>query len=162
MSEINDSELLSAYIDGEVSAVEFNRVNSLLSRSASARQTLEQLNMTKSVLGAAPRFTAPPDLVASLLSHPAVARRRGAHESWWRRMIPDTRPWVLAGSAGLAATVLAVWAVVSSPWAPQALPLQPLMAAHARSAGSNPDLHATLMAASTYSSQLAVDYATHR
>jgi anti-sigma factor RsiW len=161
MSEINDTELLSAYIDGEVTADEFNRVNSLLSTSVEARQTLERLNATKTALASAPRLTAPPDLLATLLAHPAVARRQ-AKKSWWSGLTPTFRPWVLASSAGFAATVLAVWAVVNAPWAPATLPLDPLVAAHARSVGNEPSLHSTLLAASSYSSTLAADYASKR
>jgi anti-sigma factor RsiW len=158
MSEINESELLSAYLDGETSAEEFNRVNSLLASSSEWRQELERLNATKVSLASAPRLTAPADLVATLLSHPAIARRN-AKVSLWRRLFPETRPWVLAGSAGFAAMAFAAWMMVSAPWAPQAIPLQPLLAAHARSVGGEPGLHGTLMAASSYSAQLAQDNA---
>ncbi|MBV9081023.1 MAG: hypothetical protein JO102_07915, partial [Elusimicrobia bacterium] len=110
MLEANESEVLSAYLDGETNSEELNRVNAMLATSSEWRQELERLTATKHTLATSARISCPPDLVASLLSHPAIAERRAAASGG----VFSFRRWMWAGS-GLAAAA-ALWLVVATPW----------------------------------------------
>jgi len=158
MSETNFSELLSAYLDGEVEGEELNRVNTLLASSAEARQELEQLQEMKVALSSAPRFSAPPDLVALLLANPKLHHKQS--RPWWS-FLPEAMPrWTMA-PIGAAFAALAVVVGINAPWSAKPLPFETLLAAHERQATEG-GVQGRLMAASNYSSLLAAQHEASR
>lgn len=60
------SELLSAYIDGEVTPREKAQVEEILLRDAGARSLLDELRQTSAMIAGLPRHGAPPDLATNL------------------------------------------------------------------------------------------------
>ena len=159
MSDNNFSELLSAYLDGEVEGEELNRVNALLTSSAEARQELELLQQMKVSLSSAPRLSAPPDLVALLLANPKLHKKQST--GWWNAFLPASLPrWSIA-PIGAAFAALAVFVGVNSPWAAKPLPFEPLLAAHERQI-TDGGLQGRIMAASNYSSLLAAQHEQSR
>ncbi len=158
MLETNFSELLSAYIDGEVEGEELNRVNALLASSSEARQELEQLQEMKVALASAPRLSAPPDLVALLLANPKLHQKQ--RRTWWS-FLPESMPrWTLA-PIGAAFAALVVVVGMNAPWAAKPLPFAPLLAAHERQI-TDGGMQGRLLAASNYSSLLAAQHEASR
>jgi hypothetical protein len=60
------SELISAYIDGEVTPREREQVESLLKRDPAARRLHDDLRQTSAILAGLPRHAAPPDMAGIL------------------------------------------------------------------------------------------------
>jgi len=73
MSEMSDSELFSAYLDGELTAEEQVRAERMLAVSPEARQLLEELRAVSSTLQSLPQAKLGEDLSASVLE---IAERR--------------------------------------------------------------------------------------
>ena len=71
----NLSELLSAYLDGELDEATTAKVVAHLERDANARLLLRELRETRSMLQGLPRESAPADFAESVvaaMSHPPV------------------------------------------------------------------------------------------
>jgi anti-sigma factor RsiW len=154
MSNINEIESLSAYLDLELESDELNRVNVSLARSAAWREELENLRKTKMILATAPRISAPPDLIAGLLREHAHA----VQPKPLFRMPVFPRMWVWASSAATALVMVGIWITSHAPAAHATIPLEPLMAAHARM-GSSSALPYDVVSASNYSRHLAAQHA---
>lgn len=73
MSDVSDSELLSAYLDGELTAEEQARAEKMLALSAEARQLLEELRAVGGALQGLPQQNLDEDLSARVLQ---IAERR--------------------------------------------------------------------------------------
>src|SRR5512142_1925233 len=92
---LTDLELLSAYLDDELSSRERARLEARLAVEPALRTELEALRRTVAVLHAAPEVTPP----RSFVLDPALYRRR---PPWWLRY----GAFRLAGALGAAAAVL--------------------------------------------------------
>jgi anti-sigma factor RsiW len=79
MSELPHEELLSAYLDGELTAAEQAQVEQLLATSPRARQLLEELSALSATLQALPRQRLAEDLSGEVLR--AIAQHREAAPS---------------------------------------------------------------------------------
>lgn len=121
-----DPELLSAYLDGELSPQERLRVEEWLARDPAAKQLLEELRKEQALIRALPRASVPRDLSGSVLetaerriilegaaARMAVARPGDGPEpsrlrALLRRLLrPRNLGWaILAGSIGLAIMLL--------------------------------------------------------
>ena len=73
MNDVPDTELFSAYLDGELTADEQTRVEQILAASAMARQLLEELRALDSTLQGLPQEKLDEDLSPRVLE---VAERR--------------------------------------------------------------------------------------
>jgi len=73
MNDVPDTELFSAYLDGELTADEHARVEQLLAASPVARQLLEELRAVGSSLQLLPQQKLDEDLSARVLE---IAERR--------------------------------------------------------------------------------------
>src|ERR1041385_2041350 len=104
MSNIIDSELLSAYLDHELNSEEFNRVNAFLVRSAEWRCELEKLRKAKTFLSAAPRLSCPDDLLDALQARLPQPKQRSVGFFF----SPSSR-WVLASSLATVAVIAGAW-----------------------------------------------------
>jgi hypothetical protein len=97
-----DEELLSAYIDGELSAAERASVEQWLTDDVAARELLDELSEASGLVRSLPRHAAPPDLrdaVLARLRAPQAARPPAAvppRPNWRRRTT-----WVAVSAAGL-------------------------------------------------------------
>lgn len=92
----NEWEMLSAYLDGQMSESEQRRVRDLLVNSAELRAGLEELRRTRAVLRAAPRRRVPHNFTLT----PAMAHKARPHFRWsWAPSL---------GFASALATVLLV------------------------------------------------------
>ena len=92
----NDWEMLSAYLDGQMTESEQRRVRDLLVRSAELRSGLEELRHMRAVLRAAPRQRVPHNFTLT----PAMAQKARPHFLWsWAPSL---------GVASALATVLLV------------------------------------------------------
>lgn len=120
--------LLSAYLDGELSADEGAALEGHLAGCGPCRRELESLSRLKGMAAAAPRRQLPPAVLAEL-----EARLRD--RPWWRRIPSWMRApsvWMPAGASALAALCLGLWFGLRAAPAEEYLPLEPLLAAHAR------------------------------
>jgi anti-sigma factor RsiW len=108
-------ELISAYIDGEVTADERAHVEAALADSAEFRQLYEELKGLRSDLQALPRFHLPDDFALRVLERaelaspaPPAARRHAGQASILRRRQNRLRVWrtVAATAATIAVGLL--------------------------------------------------------
>ena len=67
MNNVPDNELLSAYLDGEVTAEQQAEVERLLAENPAARQLLDELRALSSTLQEMPRYAVPEDLSQQVL-----------------------------------------------------------------------------------------------
>jgi anti-sigma factor RsiW len=108
-------ELLSAYLDGEVTAEERTLVDARLEESAEWRAVLEEVRETRELLQGLPTIDAPPGLWDSMLASddraPAEAAPVGPIESAQHR--PGKRIVAWCAGAAAAAAVAAVLLVPS-------------------------------------------------
>lgn len=149
MSTHSDGIEITAFLDGALAAADRARVEVHLSACPECRAELESLRHLKLALSSAPRKTMPADLAL------ALERRLVSGEPWWK---PFVRPilWVPAGVLASAALAVGFW--MRSAGSGEDLPLEPLLAAHARYSAEAlvPEEH---LVASTYSDQLTALYA---
>ncbi len=133
-------ELLSCYLDGEVTPEERGWVEVLLRSNPEARRRLEELRWVREVLRALPTRPLPEDLV------PAILHRAEALQGGWIPRIRDLVPnvWVRAGllTASLAAALILGLGTVLRPDRPRPeaaeVTLDVLVQEHALQAASDP------------------------
>lgn len=139
---------ISAFLDGALAGEERARVDAHLSACPACRAESESLRHLKLTVGAAPRKRMPADLALAL-------ERRLVRPQPWRAANFRPALWVPAGV--MAAALLAgFW--MRSTGAPDEVPLEPLLAAHARYSAEALVPEENLVA-STYSDQLTALYA---
>jgi anti-sigma factor RsiW len=124
MSGHADGPEISSYLDGALDPERRAGVELHLSSCADCRAELESLRHLKLALSSAPRKRLPADLALSLESRLAPGAR-----PWLSRL---ARPvvWAPAGAVGLAVLAVSLW--LRSTAALEEIPLEPLLAAHAR------------------------------
>lgn len=123
----DEAALLSALIDGELSQDERARVESHLPGCASCRADLDGLRFMKARLARADRRAMPPDLIAGIEA--AVAR------PWHLRWFPvlgRSTVMIPAGMVAAAGIIVGLWLGMTNNDPDQFIPLEPLLAAHAR------------------------------
>lgn len=147
--ETSEIDYLSAYIDGELSKSEQNRVNNYLARSGEGRLELEKLIHMKSLLAACPPVQAPDDLLDFLeqkarekMSEMPSPRQR------WSWQLPKLWMW----SASFAAVTLVVGVWINNHRTPRPIPLDTLLTVHSRIGGEG--IHQVLLKSSNYSDKL--------
>ncbi len=121
----SESLLLSASLDGELTAQEQAQLDAHLPACAECSRELAELRFAKTLLSAAPRRALPPELLAATLA------RVDSRWAWLRDL---ARPVVLvpAGALAAAALVVGVWFNTTRHSTDQEIPLEPLLAAHER------------------------------
>ncbi len=123
----HEEALLSAYLDDELSVQEKARVDAHLGVCPDCRRELEGLGKAKKRLAGAGRRAMPPDLIADIESRLV--------KPWRARWFPVLgRPQVLipAGMLAAAGLIVGLWMGLTSREPDQYVPLEPLLAAHAR------------------------------
>jgi anti-sigma factor RsiW len=142
-----ERELLSAYLDGELSSDEQGRVEAHLASCEGCRAGLEALASVKRVVSGTAMLAAPDDLVGAL-----QRKWRPEEKPDWRAwLIPKV--WVPAGVAALAALLLGLWLNPGE----EEIPIEPLIAAHARSSAESWLPHSDLLAAN-FSAEVEREY----
>jgi hypothetical protein len=99
-------QLLTAYVDGELTSRQRRHVARLLHRSAEARQLLRQLQDDSQALRRLPRLTLPADLSATVLQR--IGQRRPGHAPSHRLRLSATPYPAWAGLITAAAVLLVV------------------------------------------------------
>jgi anti-sigma factor RsiW len=153
MKTHGENELISAYLDGELSEQEARALREHISSCPACREEHAGLRATKSLLARAPRRAMPPELVAQIearLTRPLWKRMRD-------RILPPFTVLVPAGAFAAAALVAAVWFGAHRVADDQSIPLEPLLAAHSRYA-AEALVPPTELVAANYSAQLNAYY----
>ena len=148
-----EGELISAYLDGELSGEEAQAVREHISSCPSCREEHACLRATKSLLARAPRRAMPPELVAQIES-------RLARPLWKQvldRILPPMPVLVPAGAFAAAALLAVVWLGARRAAPDQSIPLEPLLAAHSRYT-AEALVPPTELVAANYSAQLNAYY----
>jgi hypothetical protein len=96
-----DLELLSAYLDGELSDREKEQLEQRLARESALRADLDDLRETVALLSGLPRLKAP----RSFTLDPAVY---GRPMPWWQRIFTLKSALQLSGALGAAASMLLI------------------------------------------------------
>jgi hypothetical protein len=96
-----DDELLSAFVDGQVTTEEQRRVEAALKSDAALAGSLAALRYTRTLLAEAPRVPAPRPFT---LNEAMLGRTRQRRSGW----LAWLQPAYLRGAAALAAVMLAV------------------------------------------------------
>ncbi len=116
MSILPDDELLSAYLDGELSPDERVRAERLLAESENARQKLEELRAMSSSLAALPKRKLPVDFCEETLRLAERRKTEGATErvvpsfvERWQTRWKEPRSWLWLGVVASAAILVAVF-----------------------------------------------------
>ncbi len=145
MSAHIDGADISAFLDGELDAPRRERADAHMAACAVCRGELESLRHMKAVLSSAPRKNMPAELAL------ALERRLVAGSSRWKTLLKPAF-WVPVGAVAAAAVTVVFW--MNRTRAADELPLEPLLAAHARYSAEAlvPEAH---LVASAYSDQLA-------
>lgn len=136
MTSHHEWSLASAAVDGVLDAEEQILFDEHLAHCADCRRELEHMRKAKELLITAPRRLLPPTLQATL------EKRYGQRPPWARWAAVLLRPPRWASASMAAAAVLGValgWWNLMGPGRTeeQALALEPLLAAHARSTSDN-------------------------
>ena len=142
MSPHIDGPMMTALLDGQLSASDNARCNGHLASCSACRHELDSLRHLKLVVSTAPRKTMPADLALTL-------ERRFVFAPSWKRTVP--RLWVPLGATA-AALSIGLW--MQGLRASEEIPLEPLLTAHARYSAEGLIPQENLVA-STYSDQLA-------
>lgn len=148
------SELLSAFLDRELSGEELVYVHEQLMNSAEWREELETLKQSKALLDTLPHISAPVDLIDSLVSQAeqeqAIANKK-LNFNW--RWTFSFNPWVMGGSFATAAAAALLVFHLATPRAIETMPLEPFLAAYNQAPAST-YIQQQVLSASDYSSQL--------
>jgi anti-sigma factor RsiW len=123
MSTHIDGVEISAFLDGALAPADRARADAHLASCAACRRELDSLRHMKLVLSSAPRKTMPADLAL------ALERRLVKGAPLWKSMVKP-RFWVPAGAVAAAALTVGLW--MNRARAADEIPLEPLLAAHAR------------------------------
>jgi anti-sigma factor RsiW len=153
MKTHGESELISAFLDGALSAEEEQALREHISSCPPCREEHASLRATKSLLARAPRRAMPPDLVAQI-------EGRLARPFWKQvldRLLPPLPVWAPAGAFAAAALVAVAWFGAHRAAADQSIPLEPLLAAHSRYT-AEALVPPTELVAANYSAQLNAYY----
>lgn len=121
--------LLSALVDNELSPQERARIEGHLQACMECRSELASLRRAKALLAAAPRRAMPSELVAAI---EARVEGRATSWAWLRGFVSAPRLWAPAGALALAALLMTAWMSLLDRDPDQFVPLEPLLAAHAR------------------------------
>ncbi|MFI5348243.1 MAG: anti-sigma factor family protein [Elusimicrobiota bacterium] len=144
MSTHIDGSEISAFLDGALDAPERARADAHLAACSACRHEFESLRHMKLVLSSAPRKNMPAELALALEARLVKGSPR------WKAVL---RPalWIPVGAVAAAVLTVGVWMNRAS--AADELPLEPLLAAHARYSAESlvPEEH---LVASAYSDQL--------
>lgn len=124
MSGHADGPELSAYLDGALAPEPRARVELHMSSCAECRAELDSLRHMKLALAAAPRKAMPADLAL------ALERRFVEGSAPWYAALMKPAIWAPAGSLALAGLAVSLW--LRSAATLEEIPLEPLLAAHAR------------------------------
>ena len=146
-----ENPLLSAYLDGELASEERAELEAHVSACASCRRELDGLLHMKKVLASAPRRAVPPELIAELEARISRPAWRGAALRLLRPQV-----WVPAGVMAAATLLIGLWLGRGAAEADRTVPIEPLLAAHARYAAETLVPQGTLVA-SNYSANLSAD-----
>ena len=145
-----DGPELSAYLDGALAPEPRARVELHMSSCADCRAELDSLRHMKLALAAAPRRNMPADLTLALERRfsgaPAAAPSR------WYAALVKPAVWAPAGTLALAGIAVSLW--LRSAATLDEIPLEPLLAAHARYSAEALVPEGNLVA-SNYSDQLS-------
>ncbi len=93
--------LISAYLDGEVTAEERREVERALERDPHARRFYEELRQVRALLRSLPEREAPAELEESVMAYARAVGGRRRGQSWWAG-----RPALLAAAAAAAMVLL--------------------------------------------------------
>ncbi len=115
---------LSAYLDGALAPEPRARVELHMSSCADCRAELDSLRHMKLALSSAPRKNMPPDLAL------ALERRFVAGARPWYAALTKPAVWAPAGALAVATMAVSLW--LRSAATLDEIPLEPLLAAHAR------------------------------
>ena len=148
MSTHIDGIEISALLDDALAAPERARADAHLAACAACRHEFESLRHMKLVLSSAPRKNMPAELAL------ALERRLVAGSPRWRTVLKPAF-WVPFGAVAAAALTVGVW--MNQARAADELPLEPLLAAHARYSAEALVPEGNLVA-SNYSDQLNTIY----
>lgn len=146
MSGHSEGPEISSYLDGEMAPDARARVELHLSSCADCRAELESLRHLKLALSSAPRKSFPADLALAL-----EGRMTGGRAPFLAGLLKPVF-WAPAGAVGLAALLVSMW--LRSTAAMEEVPLEPLLAAHARYSAESLVPEDNLVAAN-YSDQVA-------
>ena len=144
MSTHIDGAEISAFLDGALAAPERALAQTHLSGCSACRHELESLRHMKLVLSSAPRKNMPAELALALEARLV----KGA--PLWKSVFKPAL-WIPAGAVAAAVLTVGLWMNRAS--AADEIPLEPLLAAHARYSAESlvPEEH---LVASAYSDQL--------
>jgi anti-sigma factor RsiW len=139
---------ISALLDGALAAPDRERADAHLAVCAACRQEFESLRHMKLVVASAPRKNMPAELAL------ALERRLVAGSPRWKTVLKPAF-WVPFGAVAAAVLTVGVW--MNQARAADELPLEPLLAAHARYSAEALVPEGNLVA-SNYSDQLNTIY----
>ena len=142
---------ISAFLDGALAAADRERVDAHMASCAGCRREFDALRHMKLVLSSAPRKTMPAELALSL-ERTLVS---GSPFSSLRKTLAKPAFWVPVGAVAGAVLTVGLW--MRQARAADELPLEPLLAAHARYSAEALVSEGNLVA-SNYSDQLSEIY----
>ncbi len=139
---------ITAFLDGEIASEDRARVDAHLVACAACGREWAALRHMKRVLSTSTRKTMPAELALSL------ERRFVSGTPWWKTPAKPSF-WIPVGATAAAALAVGLW--MSGARAADELPLEPLLAAHARYSAEALVPEQDLVA-SAYSDQLTAMY----
>jgi anti-sigma factor RsiW len=110
MLSSQDQQLLTGYVDGELTARQHCQVERLLSRSGEARALLQDLQADSRALRLLPSMSAPADLADSILE---TIARKGLKPGSRPRVPTPPRVYVLPSWVGFAAAAAVLFIVAT-------------------------------------------------
>lgn len=124
--ETRIDELLSSFIDDELTTDQQAEIEGLIARDAKIAQRLRQLRQCKTLLGSLPRSEAPPKVLEGIkasLAATTLPTGKSTSDEWTQKRHPRARR-VLAAAAmiGLAAVLAVVMRTMVTPQAPPEQP----------------------------------------
>lgn len=149
MNEHIEGQEISAYLDSALTAAEAARAKEHLAACEFCRGQYETLRHLKLALSSAPRRTLPAYVALEL-------ERRLVEKTPWYHTLTRPLLWAPAGAFATAALAVGVW--IHQTKVSAEIPLEPLLAAHARYS-AEALLSQENLVASNYSDQLSSLYA---
>ncbi|MEK7233767.1 MAG: zf-HC2 domain-containing protein [Elusimicrobiota bacterium] len=140
-----DGPELSAYLDGALAPEPRARIVLHMSSCADCRAELDSLRHLKLALSSAPRKRMPADLAL------ALERRFASGARPWYAPLTKPMIWAPAGALTVAVTAVSLWLRFAATL--DEIPLEPLLAAHARYS-AEALVHEDNLVASNYLDQL--------